>query len=105
MNGDLYNGKYTEDEVMDILQINSRPEGIMKPENAFFKKSATELGPTWEQKREFVHWLINDSNISPVSKNYLKDLEVLPGKFQLRGFKYGLVGSMFTYFCFPVIRR
>ena len=53
----------------------------MKPEEAFFKKQNRENGPSWAQKREFVHFLINDSNISPVSKNYLRKFEDVPGKF------------------------
>ena len=105
MNGDIYNGKYSVEEIRDILDINARSEAVRKPETAFFKKSAGELGPTWAQKREFVHWLINESNVSPVSKNYLKKFEDTPAKYQLRGFKYGLVGSAFTFFFFPVIKR
>ena len=73
MQGDLYSGRYSSDEVQRILQINSRPDMLKKPDQAFYKKSATELGPTWAEKREFIHWLINDSNISASSKTYLKD--------------------------------
>ena len=46
---------------------------LQKPDAAFYKKHAMENGPSWGEKREFVHWLINDSNISASSKLYLKD--------------------------------
>ena len=52
MIGDLYGGKYTEEEIKKILEINARPLSIMKPLNPFYKKSATEHGPTWAQRRE-----------------------------------------------------
>ena len=64
-----------------------------------------ELQPTWGQKRELVSFLINESNITPISKNYLKDCEKWIAKYQYRGFKYGLVTSVLTYTLFPVIRR
>ena len=105
MIGDLYSGRYSKDEVQRILEINSRPAMLAKPDNAFYKKSATENGPSWAEKREFVHWLINDSNISASSKKYLQENEYWLQKYQLRGLKYGLFTSTATYFFFPVIRR
>ena len=74
-NGDLYGGKYSADEVRRIMEINSRPNIINKPEEAFYRKSATELEPTYAEKREFVHWLIHESNISLQSKEYLKECD------------------------------
>ena len=68
MNGDLYGGRYSQEEIQRILQINARPTALVKPEEPFFKKSALEHGPSNAEKREFVHWLINDSNISQQSK-------------------------------------
>ena len=68
MNNELYGGRYTADQVQRILEINARPTTLMKPEEAFYKKSALEKGPSWREKREFVHFLIYESNISPVSK-------------------------------------
>ena len=68
MNGDLYSGRYSQEEIQRILQINARPTTLVKPEEAFYKKSATELEPSYADKREFVHWLINESNISQQSK-------------------------------------
>ena len=68
MNGDLYGGRYSSEEIQRILQINARPTALAKPEEPFFKKSATELEPTNAEKREFVHWLIHSSNISQQSK-------------------------------------
>ena len=73
MQSDLYGGRYSKDEVQRILGINARPDLIKKPDAAFYKKSATENGPSWAEKREFVHWLINDSNISAASKKYLRE--------------------------------
>ena len=73
MQGDLYSGRYSKDEIQRILEINARPTILQKPDSAFYKKSALENGPSWADKREFVHWLINDSNISASSKMYLRD--------------------------------
>lgn len=77
----------------------------MKPSEAYYKKGAMELEPTNKEKREFVHFLIHESNISAASKNYLQETENWIPKYQLRGFKYGLVTSALTYAFFPVIRR
>ena len=52
MIGDLYGGKYTVDEIKEILEINGRPTMLKKPYNPFYKKSAGEHGPSWEQKKE-----------------------------------------------------
>ena len=103
--GDLYGGTYSVDELSKIFEMNKRMEGTMKPNDAFYQKSMRELKPSWAQKREFVHFLINDSNVSPISKNYLKDAEAAVAKWQYRGFKYGLLSSTLTYAFFPVIRR
>ena len=73
MIGDLYSGRYTTDEIQRILEINNRPDMLKKPDEAFYKKNALELAPSWAEKREFVHWLINDSNISQSSKRYLTE--------------------------------
>ena len=58
-----------------ILEINRIPTYQVKPEEAFYKKSGMELQPSNYEKREFVHWLIYESNITPVSKNYLKECD------------------------------
>ena len=71
MNNDLMGGRYSQQEIQRILQINARPTVLHKPEEAFYRKSATELEPTNAEKREFVHWLIYESNISNASKQYL----------------------------------
>ena len=75
MIGDLFGGKYTREEIKQILEINSRPQSIVKPLNPFYKKSAGEFGPSWQQRKEFVHWLINESTISAASKTYLQECE------------------------------
>ena len=49
--------------------------------------------------------MINDSNISPISKRYLEENNHLVSKWQIRGFKYGLFTSFVTFAAFPVIRR
>lgn len=47
MQGDLFGGKYTAEEVKRIMNINARPLSLIKPMNPYFKKSATEIEPTW----------------------------------------------------------
>ena len=105
MNGDLYGGRYSENEITRILEINARPSVLRKPDEAFYKKSAMENEPTWAEKRELVHWLINDSNISMSSKNYLRDCDEWVPKYQMRGLKYGLVTASATFLFFPIIRK
>ena len=105
MQGDFTSGKYTQDEVMRIMEINARPGRVAKPEQAFYKKNAQEAGPTWAEKREFVSWLIADSNISQASKRYLSECDHWVPKYQLRGLKYGMVSSAGVFFLFPVISR
>ena len=105
MIGDLYSGRYTTDEIQRILEINNRPDMLKKPDEAFYKKNALELAPSWAEKREFVHWLINDSNISQSSKRYLTEQDHWVQKYQLRGLKYGMFASTATFMFFPVIRR
>ena len=105
MIGDLYSGRYSKDEIQRILEINARPEALKKPDAPFYKKNALENAPSWKEKREFVHWLIHDSNISPISKRYLEENQYWLEKYQLRGLKYGLFASTATFLLFPVIRR
>ena len=105
MNGDLLGGRYSQEEVKRILEINARPTTLQKPNSAFYKKNADENAPTWAEKRELVNWLIHESNISNSSKVYLEDLEFWVPKYQMRGFKYGCVLSSLTFLCFPVIRK
>jgi hypothetical protein len=52
MNGDLFGGRYTADEIHRIMNINARPSMIKKPLHPYFKKSATEHAPTWQEKRD-----------------------------------------------------
>ena len=105
MFNDINGGRYTGDEIERILEINDRPNELKRPTEAFYKKAGREHGPNWAEKREFVHWLINDSNITPTSKNYLRDNDFWISKYQLRGFKYGLATSTLTFFFFPVIKN
>ena len=71
MINDLYGGRYSVDEVERILEINARPDPVHKPDQAYYKKNALEHGPSWAEKRDFVHWLIHESNITLSSKSYL----------------------------------
>ena len=68
-----FDGKYTKEEFDRIMQIGGRPDNVKKPDMPFFKKNAMEFGPSWAEKREFVHWLINESTMSPASKTYLRE--------------------------------
>ena len=52
MNGDLFGGKYTADEIQRIMNINARPSGLLKPFNPHYKKTAMEHAPSWREKRE-----------------------------------------------------
>ena len=105
MNGDLLGGKYTIEELETIYSMNKRESGSNKPNKAFYQKSMGEVAPSYSDKRELVTYLINDSNITPISKNYLRDCEDWIPRYQYRGFKYGLLTSTLTYAFFPVVRR
>ena len=85
--------------------MNKREKGTVKPAEAFYRKSMGENGPSWADKRELVDYLIHESNISPISKVYLEECQDWVPRYQYRGFKYGLVTSIFTYTFFPVIRK
>jgi len=47
MNGDLFGGRYSVEEVQRIMNINARPSMLLKPFNPMYKKSATEHAPSW----------------------------------------------------------
>ena len=48
----FHSGKYTQEEINKIFSLNQRPQITLKPFNAFYKKSAGELGPTWAERKE-----------------------------------------------------
>lgn len=50
--GDFHGGKYTSEEIKRIVEVNARPTYIMKPFKPFYRKSTTEHGPTWRERRE-----------------------------------------------------
>jgi hypothetical protein len=52
MSGDLFGGKYTTEEIKRIFEINARPNALVKPMNAFYKKTINEHAPSWREKRE-----------------------------------------------------
>ena len=103
--GDIHGGQYTVAQMEKINTMNSKNAGTLKPNQALYQKSMGELAPTCANRRELVQYLIEDSNISPISKNYLKECEDWVPRYQLRGFKYGLVTSAATFMFFPVVRR
>ena len=45
--GNIYSGRYTEEEVQLIKNINMRPHQIKKPVNPFYRKDDMENNPTW----------------------------------------------------------
>ena len=100
-----FDQKYSMEEMNRIMEIGERPDAYQKPDMPFYKKSAREFGPSWAEKRELVHWMINESTVSPATKKYLKECDHWVPKYQLRGFKYGLVTSAATFFLFPVVRK
>jgi hypothetical protein len=52
MNGDLYSGRYSTDEIRRIMDVGCKPHGLMKPFTAFYKKAPGEFGPSWVEKRD-----------------------------------------------------
>lgn len=52
MNADLFGGRYSAEEINRIMNINARPNMLLKPFNAMYKKSAMEHAPSWQEKRE-----------------------------------------------------
>ncbi len=50
--GNIYGGKYSKEEIQRIMNINSRPAMIKKPNLAFYQKSALEVGPSYAEKKE-----------------------------------------------------
>ena len=105
INNDILGGSYTLEEVNTLYGMNKREKGTIKPQNAFYQKSMGEIAPTWAEKRALVSYLIHDSNISPISKNYLQDCEAWVPKYQFRGFKYGIFSSAIVYCAMPVVRK
>ena len=101
---DFLGGQYSVDQLAKVVAMNRRKDGTEKPNFAFYQKNMHEHGPTWEDRRELVNYLIHDSNITPASKTYLAECEDWIPRYQLRGFKYGLVSSAAVYFAMPVIR-
>jgi len=58
MNELFFEGKYSMDDINRILEINARPHHTRKYQNPFYKKSATEKGPTWSEKKEVILTII-----------------------------------------------
>ena len=75
MTSELFDGKYSQEDVRRIMDINRIPTHQVRPSEAYYKKGSRELAPSNYEKRELVHWIIHESNISPVSKNYLKECD------------------------------
>ena len=96
---------FTLDEFREYSNIGAKPIEIKRPNRPYFKKSAMEYGPTWREKREFVHDLIYKLNLDPSGKAALKEHYELISHYQIRGFKYGAVTSAAVFFLMPVVRR
>ena len=76
LSNDIYGGTYSVDQIANILQnMNSKEKGTLKPSEAFYQKSMNELGPSHKQRRDLVSYLINESNMTAISKNYLMEAE------------------------------
>ena len=96
---------FTPEEFNEYYNISSVPQENRRERRPFFRKTGFEHGPTQAQKKEFVHRLINDSNINLEGKRRLQEhLDIIP-HFQFRGFKYGLILSTSTFFFLPVVNR
>ena len=76
MNGDLFGGKYTAEEVQRIMNINARPLSLLKPLNPMYKKSATEHAPTWKEKREVSNQTGTIMRLQLISDSISKQLEM-----------------------------
>jgi hypothetical protein len=59
MQGDLFGGRYSVDEVKRIMDINSRPHILRKPFNPFYKKTGSEHGPSWKEKKEVLYLYVD----------------------------------------------
>ena len=70
-----------------------------------YQKSMGELKPSYSQRRQLVDYLIEESAISPISKNYLRDAQNFVPHYAMRGFKYGLASSTIVFLFCPVVRR
>ena len=96
---------FTKEEYADYLMISGKDKELRREERPYFKKSGLEYGPTWHQKKEYVHRIINESTYPEEGRMRLKkELEAIP-HFQFRGFKYGLATSSAVFFLLPVVRR
>ena len=60
--GEFRNGRYTQEELDKIIDVNARPTYLMKPMRAFYQKSATEYEPSWRDRREVSTLSSNPSN-------------------------------------------
>ena len=81
-----------------------RPDGKY-PLKAYYKKVCTEAGPTWADRKAFVHDLATNSLISPAAKRKLRENEAIIPHFQFRGFKYGSAVALAVFFFMPVVRK
>ena len=102
---DYLGGDYTIEELQKIVGMGARTHGVKKPNQAFFQKNTGEYGPTWAERRAFVTFLIEDSDIQPQAKVHLMECEKWVPRFQIRGFKYGVASAFATYMFMPVVRN
>ena len=94
-----------DEEIKEYMSFGQTSSMSMRPEKPYYRKSGGEIGPTWRQKREFMHKMINDSLVPPAVKVKMQEAYDDIARFQFRGFKYGLATSAATFFLLPVVRR
>ena len=96
---------FSPEEMRDFNELNAKARASRRESKPYYRKSGFEHGPTWAQKKEFVHNLINEIDLDLEAKLRLQENMASISHFQFRGFKYGLVTSAAVFFCFPVIRK
>ena len=75
MFGDIKDGTYSIEQLEELVNMNNKIHMGKSPNEAFYKKSMSENGPSWEEKRMLVNYLIDDGPISAMSKRYLSECE------------------------------
>mmetsp|Transcript_6869 Transcript_6869/g.6018 ORF Transcript_6869/g.6018 Transcript_6869/m.6018 type:complete len:157 (-) Transcript_6869:35-505(-) len=96
---------FTPEELNELEGISGISQGNRFERRPFYRKTGFEHGPSWHDRKEYVHRLIYDSNIDLEGKRRLKENFNIVPHFQSRGFKYGLVVSSSVFFFLPVVKR
>ncbi|CAI2383332.1 unnamed protein product [Moneuplotes crassus] len=96
---------YTPEELKEYYDIGAVDQGNTTERRPYYRKTGFEYGPTWAQKKEFVHRLMTHSNINLDGKRRLKENYGIIQHYQLRGAKYGAITSAAVFFFLPVVNR